>query len=282
MRPGCHNRVTFHQWYAYDDKWVLPLSHDEVVHGKKSLLDKMPGDWWQRRAQLRLLFGYQVAVPGRPLLFQGAEFGQGREWDWDRRVDWDEAAGARRAAASPTSCAPRCASTAASRALHVRDDHRDGFQWVDCEKPPRACSPSCARRPGAPGRAGRLQLHPDAAPRLSARACTTRGRWTRLLDSDDARFGGSGVVGPERSPTHDDQRGIFPVTLRIELPPLGIVFLRATDGALIQGRDGLLDHPARRRVRDKSRQPGSGTQKCVFSQAGFHDADHVWVAGEQH
>src|SRR5690606_28224424 len=92
LRPGAHDRITFHQWYAYDDKWVLPLSHDEVVHGKKSLIDKPAGDWWQRRAQHRLLIGWQVAVPGRPLLFQGAEFGQGREWNWEAAPDLAEAA----------------------------------------------------------------------------------------------------------------------------------------------------------------------------------------------
>ena len=91
MRPGCHDWMTFHQWYAYDERWVLPLSHDEVVHGKGSLIGKLPGDFSAQLAQLRLLLGYQVAVPGRPLLFQGGEWGQGREWAWQQSADWHEA-----------------------------------------------------------------------------------------------------------------------------------------------------------------------------------------------
>ena len=81
MRAGSHNDATFHQWYAYDEKWVLALSHDEVVHGKRSLLGRMPGDFASQLAHLRLLMGWQLAVPGVPLLFMGGEFGQGPEWD---------------------------------------------------------------------------------------------------------------------------------------------------------------------------------------------------------
>ena len=76
MRPGCHDWITFHQWYAYDEAWVLPLSHDEIVHGKGSLLDKLPGDYHQRLAQMRMLFAWQVCVPGRPLLFMGENLPQ--------------------------------------------------------------------------------------------------------------------------------------------------------------------------------------------------------------
>jgi 1,4-alpha-glucan branching enzyme len=229
MRPGVHDRITFHQWYAYDDKWVLPLSHDEVVHGKKSLLDKMSGDYWRRVAQLRLLYGYQVAVPGRPLLFQGAEFGQGREWGWERRVDWDEAEEPLRAGLGRFLAAV-LGLYAEEKALHARDDHRDGFQWVDCENRQESVLGFLRKAPGAPDVLVACNFTP--IPRHDyPLGVNTRGTWTRLIDSDAAEFGGSGVVNPLEIGTRDEQRGVFPATLRVTLPPLGMVMLRGPWGA---------------------------------------------------
>ena len=84
-----HGQLTFRAVYAFTENFVLPLSHDEVVHGKRSLIEKMPGDDWQRFANLRLLFGYQYAQPGKKLLFMGSELAQWREWDHGRGLDWD-------------------------------------------------------------------------------------------------------------------------------------------------------------------------------------------------
>jgi 1,4-alpha-glucan branching enzyme len=228
MRPGCQEWITFHQWYAYDDRWVLPLSHDEVVHGKKSLLDKMAGDYWQRVAQLRLLYGYQVAVPGRPLLFQGAEFGQGREWAWDRRVDWGEGEEPlRRGLGDFLRAALRV--YAAEPALHVRDDFRDGFQWVDCENRQESVLAFLRKAPGAPDVLVACNFTPQPRHRY-ALGVPVAGRWTVLLDSDHPRFAGSGVVNPTAVAAEARPHGVFAATLTLDLPPLGLVLLRAPAG----------------------------------------------------
>ena len=225
MRAGCHNRVTFHQWYAYDDRWVLPLSHDEVVHGKRSLIDKLPGDWWKKRAQLRLLLGYQVAVPGRPLLFQGGEFGQGREWNWDRSVDWDEAQEPERVGVS-NYLRKALHLYQSEPALHVRDDFRDGFQWVDCDNAAESILAFLRKAPHARDILVACNFTPVTRHGYPL-GVHNRGTWTRMLSSDEEAFGGSGVVGAPTLATRDESRGIFPVTLYVDLPPLGIVMFRA-------------------------------------------------------
>ncbi len=225
QRAGSFNRATFHQWYAYDDKWVLPLSHDEVVHGKRSLIDKVPGDWWQRRAQLRLLLGYQVAVPGRPLLFQGCEFGQGREFAWDRSVDWDEAAEPDRAGITAFLRAA-LHLYAGEGALHERDDHRDGFQWVDCEHAAETVLIFLRRAPGAPDVLAACNFTPEPRHDWTI-GVPQSGTWTQLLSSDETRFGGSGLVDGGTREATPERRGVFAATLRLTLPPLGIVFWRA-------------------------------------------------------
>jgi 1,4-alpha-glucan branching enzyme len=225
MRPGSHNRITFHQWYAYDEKWVLPLSHDEVVHGKRSLIDKMPGDWWRRRAQLRLLLGYQVAVPGRPLIFQGGEFGQGREFDWARCLDWHEseeperkgiAAFLRAALHLYRECRP----------LHERDDHRDGFQWVECNNSAESILAFLRKAPYAPDMLVACNFTP--VPRTSYPLGVHRsGVWRERLNSDDTAFGGTGMVNGEVLADHNGM-GAFSAHLRLNLPPLSIIFLEAS------------------------------------------------------
>ncbi len=225
MRSGCHNRITFHQWYAYDDKWVLPLSHDEVVHGKYSLIEKMPGDWWRKRAQLRLMLGYQIAVPGRKLLFQGGEFGQGREFAWDRSVDWTEAAEPERRGI--TAFLARCLKIYRSEpALYRHDDQRDGFLWTDHTNSAESVIAFLRRAPGAKDILVVCNFTPVPRPgyRLSV---PVAGRWELLAASDELTFGGSGIGCGGQATAVDQPYHDQPASFAWDLPPLGICFFRA-------------------------------------------------------
>jgi len=225
MRSGCHNRATFHQWYAYDERWILPLSHDEVVHGKKSLIDKMPGDWWQRRAHLRILLGYQVAVPGRPLLFMGGEFGQGREWDWASSLTWCEAAEPDRAGITAF-LRESLRLYRTMPALFARDDTRDGFQWVDCENWQESTLAFLRKCPGQRDVLVAVNFTPIPRPAYPL-GVWNGGAWKRLLSSDELRFGGSGMVDGPTVMAESEPRGAFPCTLRPTLAPLSIAFFEA-------------------------------------------------------
>jgi 1,4-alpha-glucan branching enzyme len=126
-----HDKLTFGQIYAYTENFMLPLSHDEVVHGKRSLLDKMPGDGWQKFANLRLLHAWQAASPGKKLLFMGGEFGQGHEWRVGAELDWYLLA--RDAHAGAQACARDLNRLYRDHpALHELDFDPEGFEWIDC------------------------------------------------------------------------------------------------------------------------------------------------------
>src|SRR6185295_1577655 len=124
-----HNNLTFGFLYAWSENFVLPLSHDEVVHGKRSLLDKMPGDRWQKFANLRALYGYMWTHPGKKLLFMGCEFGQSAEWDHDRSLDWH-------LLQYPEHRGVQALVRDLNRlyrerpALHALDCERAGFEWI--------------------------------------------------------------------------------------------------------------------------------------------------------
>ena len=126
-----HNELTFSMIYAYTENFILPFSHDEVVHGKRSMLDKLPGDEWQKRATLRTLFAFMFMHPGKKLLFMGAEFGQWREWNHDTSLDWH-------LLEQPSHAALQRVVQDLNRlyrdepALHSRDHHHEGFRWIDC------------------------------------------------------------------------------------------------------------------------------------------------------
>ncbi len=220
-----HNKLTFRMLYSFQENFVLPLSHDEVVHGKGSLIGKMPGDEWQRFANLRLLFGYMFAQPGKKLLFMGGEFGQYSEWSHDRSLDWHLLDyPLHRGITSWLEQLNRFYRQ--ESALHFFDNEPQGFEWVDCNDAP-ASIVSLLRKGRSENDTVLVVCNFTPVPRLGYRVGVPQGGyWRELLNSDATVYGGSGMGnmgGAEARPEPVHGR---PYSLRLTLPPLGALFLK--------------------------------------------------------
>jgi 1,4-alpha-glucan branching enzyme len=215
-----HDELTFSLWYAFNENFVLPLSHDEVVHGKGSLIGRMPGDAWQQFANLRLLFGWMWGHPGKKLLFMGGEFGQRREWTHEASLEWHvveqyaEHRGVQKWVADLNSLYKREAS------LHEKDFSQDGFRWVrrgDWEQSVLAFLRDDVL----------VVLNFTPVPRHGYRIGVPRGgRWNELLNSDAPEYGGAGngnYGGVQAEDISCDGHGH---SLTLTLPPLGALFLK--------------------------------------------------------
>lgn len=220
-----HNDLTFRMLYAFTENFVLPLSHDEVVHGKGSLLSRMPGDNWQKFANLRLLLAYQFAQPGKKLLFMGGDIGQWREWDHASSIDWhlldyEPHRGIQRLVRDLNGLYRR------TPALHELDCHPDGFQWIDCHDSEQSTL-SFLRR-GSGGDTALVVCNFTPVPRTEFRVgVPTGGFWKELLNTDSAYYGGSnlgngGGVFAQAAPSHG-----FPWSVVLTLPPLAVLILAA-------------------------------------------------------
>jgi len=221
-----HEQLTFSIWYAFDENFMLSLSHDEVVHGKGSLLGRMAGDEWQQFANLRLLFGYMWAHPGKKLLFMGGEFGQRREWQHEASLEWHVLGyplheGVR----AWVSDLNRCYRS--EPALHDFDCERGGFEWIDCND--RENSVVSFIRRNMPGDAVVLVvLNFTPVVRSGYALGVPRGgRWEEMLNSDSERYGGSGVgnMGGLDAQPHAAHGRDW--SLRLTLPPLSALFFKS-------------------------------------------------------
>jgi 1,4-alpha-glucan branching enzyme len=226
-RPYHHGEMSFGLVYAFNENFVLPLSHDEVVHGKGSLLAKMPGDAWQQFANLRAYYGFMWGHPGKKLIFMGCEFAQGREWNHDASLDWHllehpAHAGVQRLLRDLNQL------YRASPALYTQDFSGDGFEWIDHDDARSSCF-SFVRK----GSEGSMMLVLcNFAPvvhhgmRLGVPAA---GLWRERLNTDSAFYGGSNVGTPlgaaatEPVASHGRAQSIV-----VTLPPLATVFLEWT------------------------------------------------------
>jgi 1,4-alpha-glucan branching enzyme len=224
-RKHHQDELTFSLWYAFTENFMLPLSHDEVVHGKGSLLGKMPGDGWQKFANLRLMLGYMYAHPGKKLLFMGDEFGQRGEWDHNRSLDWHQLQ------ELPHQGLQRWVRDlnrfhCSEPAMHDRDFQSDGFEWVDFRDWEQSVV-SFLRKGRDPKEVVLAACNFTPVPRHGYRLGVPHGgRWHEALNSDATEYGGGGIgnfgrVEAAQSPSHGRHH-----SLMVTLPPLGIVLFK--------------------------------------------------------
>jgi len=220
-----HHRLTFRGMYFWSENYVLPLSHDEVVHGKRSLLEKMHGDLWQRFANLRLLYGYMWAQPGKKLLFQGAEIGQHGEWAHDRSLDWHLLDVHPLHAELMRLVGELNRLYRSVPALHDHDVGVEGFEWVDANDAENSVY-SFLRRGKKDGQVLLAVFNCTPVPRYDYRlGVPLAGRWNEVLNTDAPEFGGSGIGNLGGASTEDVRCHDRPASLRLTLPPLGALYL---------------------------------------------------------
>jgi 1,4-alpha-glucan branching enzyme len=221
-----HGRLTFSLIYAFNENFTLPLSHDEVVHGKGSLVGKMPGDAWQQFANLRALYGYMWAHPGKKLLFMGGEFGQRREWTHDGELEWwvcerPEHAGLQRWVAQLNR------AYRAEPALWQVDFSHEGFEWIDANDAQNSVI-SFLRKPRGGGAIVAVVCNLTPLPRENYVLGVPRaGAWREILNSDAKEYGGAGwgnLGAVQAAPLAAHGR---PHSLTLTLPPLSTLYLRS-------------------------------------------------------
>ncbi len=225
FRKYHHNELTFRMIYAFSENFILPLSHDEVVHGKGSLLSKMPGDDWQKFANLRLLLGYMYAQSGKKLLFMGGEWGQWQEWNHDESLDWNLLQYERHANLQKW-VEDLNQLYRSEPALHELDCDPAGFQWIDCSDIEQSII-TFIRKGKSTNAIVLVACNFTPVTRFSYRVgAPQEGFWTELLNSDGREYGGSGqgnLGGVEASKINHHG---CPYSLSLTLPPLAIVFFK--------------------------------------------------------
>jgi len=220
-----HDELTFSLIYAFHENFVLPLSHDEVVHGKGSLLDQMPGDLWQKFANLRLMYSYMWTHPGKKLLFMGSDFGQWNEWDFDRSLQWDllqwdSHRGLQRCVADLNRLIRK------EKALHQLDFDGNGFYWIDCHNCDESTL-SCVRRARDPNDLLVVCCNFTPVPRMNHRVGVPKVCWyDEIFNSDSTFYGGSNMGnGPGVRATEEGRHGL-PGSIDVILPPLATVIFK--------------------------------------------------------
>jgi 1,4-alpha-glucan branching enzyme len=224
-----HDQMTFSIWYAFDENFVLSLSHDEVVHGKGSLVGKMPGDEWQRFANLRLLYAYMWAHPGKKLIFMGDEFGQVSEWAHDGSLEWHVLQYPLHSGMQ--SCvADLNRAYRDHRAMHELDCERPGFEWIEAQDRDNSVL-SFIRRGESTGEIVLIVCNFTPVVRAGYRVGVPRGgHWKEIVNTDAAEYGGSGVGNMGGAEARAEPFHGREYSLDLVLPPLGALWLVSPAG----------------------------------------------------
>ena len=219
------DRLTFRMIYAYHENFILPLSHDEVVHGKGSLLGRMPGDDWQKFANLRLLFGYMFTQPGKKLLFMGCEFGQWSEWNHEKSLDWHLLEySPHRGVQLWVKHLNQLYRT--ERALYENDFSADGFEWIDCNDSEN-CILVMLRKGNLPEDSLVIILNFTPVPREGYRLGVPHdGNWKEILNSDSKIFFGSGLENKSSCVADSTKWHGQPYSVCLTLSPLSVIILK--------------------------------------------------------
>ncbi|MCL6615610.1 MAG: alpha amylase C-terminal domain-containing protein, partial [Anoxybacillus ayderensis] len=251
-RKYMHHKMTFSLLYAYTENFILPLSHDEVVHGKKSLLNKMPGDYWDKFAQLRLLYGYFMTHPGKKLLFMGGEFGQFDEWKDLEQLDWvlfdfDMHRKMDDYVKSLTHFYKK------QRALYECDHDPNGFEWIDVNNAEQSIF-SFIRR-GKKEEDALIVVcnftnivyedYKIGVPLLTS--------YREVFNSDDVMYGGAGHINKKPLVAHEEPYHGKPYHIRMTIPPYAITILRPTrkrEGKESHGTKKVRRYATRRGTRE--------------------------------
>ena len=234
-RKWHHDKITFSMMYAFSENFVLPLSHDEVVHGKCSLINKMPGDYWQKFAGLRAFFGYWMAHPGKKLLFQGGEFGQFVEWKWDTSLDWH----------LPEKYEMHTKMLEFSKNLNKFyvenkefwqvDFDWGGFEWIDCDNADDSMLSFIRRADNGDFVIAICNFTP--AVRHGARFGVPKaGVYEEVFNSDAAEFGGSNVLNENDIPSQEVPWNNKAQSIQVTVPPLATIYLRLKKERPIKGQ----------------------------------------------
>jgi 1,4-alpha-glucan branching enzyme len=225
-----HDKLTFGLHYAFSENFILPISHDEVVHGKGSMLQRMPGNEWEKFANLRAYYGFMWGHPGKKLLFMGCEFAQPAEWAQSGQLDWEAA---KRPAHAGIQRLVRDLNTLyrGEPALHYLDCEAAGFQWLEANDAQHSVL-AWLRRGGDRDRPVAVIVNFTPVERSGWRVGLPEGgRWSELLNSDAEIYGGGnrgnlGAIEALAQPHHDQ-----PYSATVTLPPLSAVFLAPDKGA---------------------------------------------------
>lgn len=231
-----HGTLTFSLLYAFSERFILPFSHDEVVHLKRNMLDKMPGDVWQKFANLRLLYGYQWSHPGKKLLFMGSEFGQWREWSEAQSLDWHLLEQDPRHQGVQKLVRDLNYIYRAESALHETEYSWEGFYWIDLHDGYRSIL-AYGRRAASSGETILVVCNFTPVVRHDYRlGVPAEGIYEEILNTDSSEYGGSNVIN---TPRHSEQFSWHdqPHSIAITLPPLGVTYWKIQDGNTLTETD---------------------------------------------